>query len=394
MSENPYSPRAFFTGLGDRLPRVLLSPQKYVQGPGVLNHLGEHLSLLAVEKVAVLGSKRCLENEAARAINSIKSVGIDVAIAQFGGECSLYEIENQVETLSPEKPDFLVALGGGKTVDAGRCIAERLSVPIVIAPTLASNDAPCSALSVVYTTEGVQESVEFFARNPTLVIVDTEVVANADERYLVAGIGDAMATWYEAKVCRANTAAVTPAGARPTLAAYAMSMICAETLYEFGEEAIAAVAESRNNESLEKVVEANTLLSGIGFESGGLAMAHPLALAYTRINRVHNNYLHGEIVAISTMAQLALEESTDMHKAARFFARVGLPVHLGQLSMSPDNLDELDILAEVTMTNPNAHHMPIKLSHSLIKQSILDAHHVGVKISDEVGDQAYRRLHH
>ena len=90
MSENPYSPRAFFTGLGDRLPRVLLSPQKYVQGPGVLNHLGEHLSLLAVEKVAVLGSKRCLENEAARAINSIKSVGIDVAIAQFGGECSLY----------------------------------------------------------------------------------------------------------------------------------------------------------------------------------------------------------------------------------------------------------------------------------------------------------------
>ena len=130
-----------------------------------------------------------------------------MAIAQFGGECSLYEIENR-RNLSPEKPDFLVALGGGKTVDAGRCIAERLSVPIVIAPTLASNDAPCSALSVVYTTEGVRESVEFFARNPTLVIVDTEVVANADERYLVAGIGDAMATWYEAKVCRANTAAV------------------------------------------------------------------------------------------------------------------------------------------------------------------------------------------
>ena len=167
-----------------------------------------------------------------------------------------------------------------------------------------------------------------------------------------------------------------------------MSMICAETLYEFGEEAVAAVAESRNNDSLEKVVEANTLLSGIGFESGGLAMAHPLALAYTRINRVHNNYLHGEIVAISTMAQLALEESTDMHKSSLLCA-CWFTVHLGQLSMSPDNLDELDILAEVTMTNPNAHHMPIKLSHSLIKQSILDAHHVGVKISDEVGDQAY-----
>ena len=162
MSENPYSPRAFFTGLGDRLPRVLLSPQKYVQGPGVLNHLGEHLSLLAVEKVAVLGSKRCLENEAARAINSIKSVGIDVAIAQFGG---VFSLRDRKPSRNPKsrKTRLPSCSWRRKTVDAGRCIAERLSVPIVIAPTLASNDAPCSALSVVYTTEGVQESVEFFA---------------------------------------------------------------------------------------------------------------------------------------------------------------------------------------------------------------------------------------
>ena len=393
MSGNPYSPRAFFSGLGDTLPRVLLSPQKYVQGPGVLNHLGEHLSLLAVEKAVVLGSKRCLENEAARAIDSIKSVGIDVAIARFGGECSLNEIEKQVEALSLEKADFLVALGGGKTVDAGRCIAERLSVPIVIAPTLASNDAPCSALSVVYTTEGVQESVEFFARSPTLVIVDTDVVANADERYLVAGIGDAMATWYEAKICRANAAAVTPAGARPTLAAYAMSMICAETLYEFGEEAAAAVSASINNDSLEKVVEANTLLSGIGFESGGLAMAHPLALAFTNIERVHNNFLHGEIVAFSTITQLALEQSAETEKAANFFAKVGLPINLNQLSVSSNDSKELDVLAEITMRNPSAHNMPVTLTHKVVRQAILDAHQVGLAIACDSGDQPYRRLH-
>lgn len=393
MSDEPYSPRAFFGGLNEALPRVLLSPQKYVQGPGVLDQLGRHLALMAVQRVAVLGSRRCLANEGSRAVDSLKAAGVEVITTRFNGECSIREIDAQVDALKPEQPDCLVALGGGKTVDAGKCVAHRLGIPAVIAPTLASNDAPCSALSVVYTPAGIQESIEYFPGSPLLVIVDTDVIADADERYLVAGMGDAMATWYEARVCLANPAAVTPAGARPTLAACAMSEICADTLYEVGEAAAAAVADNRNDDTVEKIVEANTLLSGIGFESGGLAMAHPLALAYTRIDRVHNNYLHGEMVAISTMAQLALEKSDDMYKAASFFARVGLPVHLGQLSMSPDDSDELDLLAEVTMSNPNAHHMPVKLTNALIRQSILEAHEVGLRVAGTVGDSAYRRLH-
>ena len=393
MSDKPYTPRAFFSGFDDALPRVLLSPQKYIQGPGLLDRLGDHLALLSVRRAAVLGSERCLANEGKKAIESMKRAEIDVVIAQFHGECSVLEIEAQVRALQSSQIDYLIALGGGKTVDAGKCIAHRLNVPSVVAPTLASNDAPCSALSVVYTPEGVQESVEYFARSPSLVIVDTNVVTEADERYLVAGMGDAIATWYEARICESNPKAITPAGARPSLAAYAISEICAQTIYEVGEAAAESVAVNKNDDNVEKVVEANTLLSGIGFESGGLAMAHPLALAYTRIDRVHENYLHGEIVAISTMAQLALEKSDDLDKAARFFSRVGLPIHLGQLSMSPENSDELKILAEVTMTNPNAHHMPIKLTHEIIIQAILDAHEFGLTITDEFGDEAYRRLH-
>lgn len=393
MTDASYSPRAFFRGLDDPLPRVLLSPQKYVQGSGALNHLGQHLALLDVQRAAVLGSKRCLANEGAKAASSIGAAGIDLVTVQFNGECSINEIEAQVNALQSDQPDCLVALGGGKTVDAGKCIAHRLNIPAVIAPTLASNDAPCSALSVVYTPQGVQESVEFFAHNPVLVLVDTDIVVNANERYLVAGMGDALATWYEARVCYNNSASVTPAGGRPTLASYAISEICAQAIYDHGEEAAAAVLASQNSEAVEKIVEANTLLSGIGFESGGLAMAHPLALAYTRIDRVHDTYLHGEIVAISTMAQLFLEQSSDLEKATRFFARVGLPVHLGQLSMSPDDSTELDILAEVTLANPSVRHMPVTISQDLIRASILGAHEFGLKIAEEIGDEAYRRLH-
>ncbi len=393
MSEDPYNPRAFFSGLNAPLPSVFLSPQRYIQGPGVLNQLGNYLSLHAVKRVAVLGSRRALGNEGSRVTDSLHGAGIDVVTATFNGECSLKEINRQVDAMENESLDSLVAVGGGKTVDAGKCVAHRLGIGAVIAPTLASNDAPCSSLSAVYTADGAHELIEYFPRSPDLVVVDTDVVVEADERYLVAGMGDAMATWYEARVCFNNPAALVPAGARPTLAACAISEICAQSLYENGEAAAAAVAASAYEDSVEKAVEANTLLSGIGFESGGIAMAHPLALAYTHIDRVNHNYLHGEMVAMGTMAQLVLEQSPDIRKAATFFARVGLPIHLGQLSLSPDASEDLDALAEITFESPNSHYMPITLSQELIRESILEAHEVGLAISREIGDEAYRRLH-
>ena len=96
---------------------------------------------------------------------------------------------------------------------------------------------------------------------------------------------------------------------------------------------------------------------------------------------------------MGTMAQLVLEQSPDIRKAATFFARGGLPIHLGQLSLSPDASEDLDALAEVTFESPNSHYMPITLSQELIRESILEAHEVGLAISREIGDEAYRRLH-
>ena len=295
-------------------------------------------------------------------------------------------------TLADEKLDCLIAVGGGKPVDAGKSISYRLDIPVVIVPTLASNDAPCSALSVLYTEQGASDLVEFYPSNPALVVVDTDIVAAADERYLVAGMGDAMATWYEARVCLNNPKALTPIGARPTLASCAMGEICAHTLFDHGLAAASAVAANRNDDDVERVVEANTLLSGIGFESGGLALAHPMALAFTQIDAIHHNYLHGEMVALGTMIQLAMEQSPEAQKVAEFFAATGLPVHLQQLSLATSARAELDIIIEAALQNRNSHHMPMPVTAKSIYQAIGDADDLGQRVAAEVGDSAYRRL--
>jgi glycerol dehydrogenase len=379
---------------GRPVPRVFISPQRYIQGIGVLDDTGRFLSLTKTKRAAVMASKRGLGADGVRVIDSLASASIESVVSVFEGECSTVEIDAHVARLESESVDCLIAMGGGKCVDAGKAVAYRLGVPVVIVPTLASNDAPCSAVSVIYTPDGVSTGFEFFPESPALVIVDTGVVAQASERFLAAGMGDAMATWYEARVCSNNEEARTPIGARPTLASCAIGEVCAETLYEQGEAAAKAVAADRVDESLEKVVEANTLLSGLGFESGGLAAAHGVAQSYTMIPAVNENYLHGEMVAMGLVAQLVMEsKSGEAKQAATFFARVGLPIHLGQLSLGPEDSKHLDTVVESTISSPMVHNMPFPVTAELLRSAILDAHELGVSIAGIEGDEAYRRLH-
>jgi glycerol dehydrogenase len=376
------------------LPRVFIAPQRYIQGQEVLSGIGRYLSLMQAKRVALLMSERGRRNEGVHLLESLRCAGIEPVVSIFNGECSMEEIMAHVEALVNERIDCVIAAGGGKCIDTGKGVAFRLGTPVVIVPTLASNDAPCSALSILYSPEGVSTGAEFYPHSPAFVVVDTGIIAAAPERYLVAGMGDAMATWYEARVCLLNQAAITTVGARPTLASCAIGEVCAQTLFKEGCAAAAAVAAKTVNESLETVVEANTLLSGLGFESGGLAAAHGVAQSYTGIPKVHANYLHGEMVAMGTLAQLMMESRLDeAERVAEFFATVGLPIHLGQLSLDAGDTSALDVIIEGTLAFPFIGNMPQPLTAELVRSAVLDAHRLGLSMAEKIGDAAYRRLH-
>jgi len=395
VKTTPFFPAAIYAPQeqNQTVPRVLVAPPKYVQGPGVLEHAGRYMSVLNIRRAGVLASARGHAAEAAQVIAGLSGSGVACMPVTFTGECSLEAIDASADALAEENVDCLIAVGGGKCVDAGKCIAYRLDVPVVVVPTLASNDAPCSAVSVLYTPDGVMSGIEFFPQNPVLVIVDTEVVASAPERYLVAGMGDAMATWYEAKVCLENPAARNVLGARPTLAACALGELCASTLYADGHNASAAVLCGVVDESLERIVEANTLLSGIGFESGGLAAAHGLAQGFTVLPAVEKNYLHGEMVAMGVVTQLMLQnDAAEARRVAEFFARVGLPIHLGQIGLAANQGKEIASVAAGAMAFPSIHNLPFEVTQESITQAMLDADKLGRSVAATVGDEAYRRI--
>ena len=392
---NAYLPSAVFAPAGaGAAPRVFIAPQRYIQGSDVLGHMGRYLGLVRARRVAILISAGGEARHGAVFAESLRAARIDSVVCIFGGECSLEEIDKHAGVLKTQKVDCVLAVGGGKCVDAGKAVAFRLDTPVVIAPTLASNDAPCSALSVLYTPAGVSSGVEFYPSSPALVVVDTAIVAAASERYLVSGMGDAMATWYEAAVCLHNHDAVTTLGARPTLASVAIGEACAKTLFEEGVAAAAAVASNTVNEPLEAVVEANTLLSGLGFESGGVAAAHGFAQSFTALPATNAAYLHGEMVAMGTLAQLVMESRLDeARRVAQFFALVGLPVHLGQLAIDAGDADALDTIVDGAMNFPFIGNMPMKIDRAVLRAGLLGANDLGLAVCEQAGDVSHRRLH-
>ncbi|SIQ60453.1 glycerol dehydrogenase [Marinobacterium stanieri] len=377
------------------LPRAFRTTPRYIQAAGLVDNAAEPLAQMQIKRCAILCTPRSQRGEAKRLIASLDRAGIEAYVTTFGGECSFEEIDARVAELNEQgRFDALIALGGGKPLDAGKSISSRLEVPVVIMPTLASNDAPCSAISVIYTPEGATETFEVMKDNPALVMVDTEIAAKAPPRYLVAGMADAMATWYEARACQKNPMGVSPYGTRPTLAGMALSESCADILYAQGAAALAAVKDQQVNEAVEDIVEANTLLSGAGFECTGVAGAHALAQALTLLPHVDHNYLHGEMVAIGILAQLMLEnDQAEAERCARFFAEVGLPVSFAQIGFSLEDEASVATAIEGTLGFPFIANMQEEVSDASLRKAFAEVEQLGSTLISELGDQPYRDLH-
>lgn len=319
-------------------------PGRYVQGAHALSVLGEESSRLGARPLVV--EDAFVRNHLHEAVTAALRGAPDTLFERFAGECSQGEIDRLAERARSRECDVVVGVGGGKTLDASKAVAHVLGRPVIIVPTIASTDAPCSALSVIYTESGAFERYLILPRNPDVVLVDTAIIARAPVRFLVAGIGDALSTWFEADSCRLKRAA-NMTGRPGPMSAHALARLCYDTILEYGVPAKAAVEAQSVTPALEHVVEANTLLSGLGFESGGLGACHAIHNGLTALEPTHD-YWHGEKVAIGVLAALFLTDRPAMmiDEVFTFCASVGLPTTLADIGLADVTDAELMSVAE------------------------------------------------
>ena len=358
---------------------VFSSPSRYTQGPDATKSLGPEMQRIGLSGPAmVLAGKSASAKLAGTWLKTFGDAGIDFSVRPFGGECSHQEIEEVKEAAKDSGAQVIVGAGGGKVLDTARAVAADLRLPVVNCPTVASSDAPCSALSVMYNDRGQMVDYRVYARNPDLVLVDTRVIACAPPRLLVSGMGDALATLFEARTCVEGRVKNMRGGAS-TRSALALAELCYRTLIEDGCNALAAAEQQAVTPALERLVEANTLLSGLGFESSGLAAAHSVHNGLTVADGTHA-YYHGEKVAFGTLVQLVLEgkASTEINEVLTFSHAVGLPITLADIGLLASDADMLDAVAKrSTADTETIHNEPFEVQSEMVRDAIRAADALG-----------------
>ncbi|THH32405.1 hypothetical protein EUX98_g1753 [Antrodiella citrinella] len=294
--------------------RYFQSPSKYIQGPAAIKNAAQYLEKLG--KKPLLTCDSIVYNIAGKnLITALETHGFQVTRAEFAGETSGKEIDRLADL--GKNSDFVIGLGGGKTMDTAKAVASKLNLAVAILPTTASTDAPAP-------------------RSPS----STPRPASS------SGMGDAIATNVEARLCKSS---LNFGGGLPTEVATAIGNKCEEILLAFGKQAYEANKAQVVTPAFEKVVEANTLMSGLGFESGGLAAAHAIHNGFTAIPGLHH-LLHGEKVAFGTVAQLILvgTPTAELEVYLAFMLSVDLPFTFAQLGIPEVTNEELRRVATLS----------------------------------------------
>jgi glycerol dehydrogenase len=359
------------------MSKIMIAPGRYVQGAGSIHEIGTHIKNWGT-KALVLGGKNGLGSVREPIENSLTKAGLTVCFEAFGGECSRSEIDRIGAIVKDKDIDIIIGVGGGKALDTTKAVAYYAKLPVAVVPTIAATDAPCSALAVIYTEAGVFESYLLFAKNPDLVLVDTEIIAKAPVRLLVSGMGDALATWFEADACSKSFANNLPGGSS-TMAALNLARLCYDTLIQYGYLAKLAVDQGVATEAVEKIVEANTLLSGLGFESSGLAAAHAIHNGLTVLAETHQSY-HGEKVAFGTLVQLVLENRSrkQLEEVLHFCNEVGLPTTLSDIGVVQVTEEKIRKVAEASCAiGETIHNEPFTVQAQSLYAAILTADAIG-----------------
>ena len=357
--------------------KIMIAPNRYIQGPGVTKEMGSYVSHLG-SKFFFIGGPTAVSIVTDRIMASFRENSLGCHFEVFSGECtrsSAAELSGKARNFGA---DVIVGVGGGRAIDTGKAVSHELDSGLVILPTIASNDAPCSALSVQYTDNHVLDRFLILRRSPDVVLVDSRIIADAPTRFFVAGMGDALATWFEASTCTKSNAKNLPGGVT-TSAALNLARLCYDTLMEYGVSAKLAVDQNTVTPAVEMVIEANIFLSGLGFESSGLAAAHGIHEGLHALEGAERT-LHGELVAFGAIAQLVMENYSkkEIDIVIGFCNAVGLPVTLRQLGVADISPDNLMKAAEVAcMEGLTTHNSYFEINPELILGAIIGANALG-----------------
>ncbi len=363
--------------------------QRYIQGPGELQNIFEYGKVYGDHFLFIV-DKGIFDMIRAQVDAIPDTCGCRYAYNPFYGECCQENMDPLLDIVRQSECNVVVGVGGGKVLDTVKLVADRANVARIIVPTIASNDGPAADWAAVYDSKGVFLHALPTRRNTELVLVDSAIIAKAPARLFAAGIGDALVTWYEAM---ANEHSLTPnnigRGYLRCRAGMAIARECLDILLREGKQAYDAVKSGLLTPAVEDVIEANILLSGLGFMNAGCAASHGVHNGISEL-RESDPYLHGEKVAFGLIVELILENAPakEIQETLAFLNAVDLPITMEQFDVVCSD-ENLDIIVNYMMNKSFLiHREPVVVTAQIVRDAILAANALGHRFLEEQAKKA------
>src|SRR5690625_608714 len=342
---------------------------RYYQGPGVLAKLGSVCADLG-KTALLIADKTVADLIYPIAQSSCINAGVSIELLVSSGEVNHSTVNDLQERIALFDLPFemVIAAGGGKGVDTGKAIAHEIGLPLIVVPTAASNDGPCSSNFVIYSETHELLSVVHMKKNPDVVLVDTEVLIKAPKELLLSGIGDALCKLYEGEQVVAVGGKNT-FGGTGTIAASYLRQACDQAIRENAEDALKASENKSITPAFENLMEALVLLSGLAFENSGLSIAHSMTRGLTRAPGSHNS-LHGQHVAYGLLVQWVMERRSGafLERQIAFYKKIGLAQRLKDLGVLRNDTGTLVEIAAGTLTAPHIKNFQVEVTQeSLVR---------------------------
>lgn len=386
------------------LTKAFASPMRYYQGSGVTRKIASKVISTLGEKPLVFGGSGALHALRKHLLfQTLMENGVDYTVEEFGKsqawgkECCDEEVDRLSRVALENGCDVIFSAGGGKALDTGKAIGNKIRLPIISFPTIASTDASTSSLSVMYDEEHNFKEYRFYERSPDVVLVDTKMIAEAPARYLACGIGDSFSKRFEVDACYNsgnNNQIVKPMGGYSPLFSVNMALLLHNLLKTWGEAAMLAAKHDIVSPALEAIVEGNILISGLAFESGGLAAAHSIYDGLTTIeNKMRPHQYHGELVHFGTCVQVVLEGQPHdiVHEVFKFGHDIGLPETFAEIGLIDVTDEDLWRVAEkATAKEETIHKMPFDVTPENVFYAMKAADEIGKGISKDVPRASYK----
>ena len=351
-----------------------IAPAQVIRGSGAWREALPSVGALCTQPL-VLGRSPATEDLRSQLCRDLTERGLTVQQQLLNHDCCEQDLRRIEAASRGLGCDAVIAAGGGKVLDAGKLLADRLNVACITVPLSAATCAGWTALSNLYSPQGAFMGDQSLRRCPDLLVFDHDLLLQAPARTLASGIADALAKWYEASVSSGSS--------QDGLIQQAVQMarVLRDQLLIDSVEAI----RSPGGEAWRRVVDACGLTAGVIGGLGGArcrtVAAHAVHNGLTQLEDCHH-VLHGEKVGFGILVQLRLEERLGGNRLAAQAHRqllpllqtLDLPVSLNDLGLADASLRQLQEVCQFACRDgSDLHHLPFTVTPGALMEALVGA---------------------